>query len=66
MLCFQTLSLILTLFPPALEFVIMAIHWAYRRLFPSDADKFVAVVEQVMCTNERILSMKFADRWLLK
>ena len=66
MLSFQFLSLILTLFPPCMEFLVMGVGWVWHKLFPSPGDKFARVVEEVMRKDERILSRKFADRWLLK
>jgi hypothetical protein len=66
MLSFQTVALLVTLFPPVVEIGSMAVIWAWRKLFPSPADKFAAVVFEVMRKDPHIQARKFADRWLLK
>ena len=52
--------------PKLFELLQMGGRWAWRRRFPSPADRFAAVVRQVMARDERILARKYCDRWLLR
>ena len=66
MLVFQTTSLLASLLPKVGELLVLGVSWAWRKLFPGPADRFAAVVRQVMARDPHILARKYCDRWLLK
>lgn len=66
MLVMQVTSLMLTILPRIGDLVWKGAVWAWRRVRPGPAEKFAAVVQQVMSADPHILARKYCDRWLLK
>lgn len=52
--------------PKVCELLFMGVTWVWRKLVPSPADKFAAVVREAMAKDPHILARKYCDRWLLK
>ena len=67
MLGFQFAGYLLAVFPP-ITLVIITLYSFIKGIIKGEtpADKFAAVVTEVMKKDEKILGMKYADRWMRK